>query len=123
MPMVEISNGELIDKLTILDVKMNKLTDEDKLVSVGKEYAYLSSLATKLFLNIGKLLYSSLFKINSELWDVEDELRIKIKENDFGVEFIMLAKSIPELNACRFNIKSKINKITGSKFSEVKEYA
>ena len=120
---IEIGIGELIDRLTILKIKLDEITDESKLANIRIEYEYLLSLADKIETHpkTDKLL-EELYDVNSELWDVEDELRQCEREKSFGKEFIELARSVYRLNDRRAAIKKEINQLHGSKFIEEKSY-
>jgi len=120
---IQVSVGELIDKLSILQIKLSKITDEYKLNLINREFALLHNEAI-FYLENHEMssLYSSLLNINFKLWDVEDRLRILEKENRFEGEFIDLARKVYYLNDERFEIKNQINTITSSEIVEVKEY-
>tara|TARA_B100001778_G_C18349724_1_gene521400 strand:- start:267 stop:662 length:396 start_codon:yes stop_codon:yes gene_type:complete len=122
--LAEISAGELIDKITILEIKKAKITDKSKLVEIEKE---LSSLNLALKNNITDLsqiseLKDSLKKINLRLWDIEDKKRNAEKENNFDKSFIQLARDVYKYNDERAKIKLKINNLLGSNIKEVKSY-
>ena len=122
--LAEISAGELIDKITILEIKKAKITDKSKLVEIEKE---LSSLNLALKNNITDLsqiseLKDSLKKINLRLWDIEDKKRNAEKENNFDKSFIQLARDVYRYNDERAKIKLKINNLLGSNIKEVKSY-
>ena len=116
---IPISYGELVDKLTILEIKQKKITDNNKLKNISNEYVELDNVATKLK-NIDNkqyaLFYKKLLSINLNLWDIEDKIRILEKEKDFNTEFIELARKVYITNDERFDVKSKINKHFGSEF-------
>lgn len=120
---IQISVGELIDKLSILQVKLKNIKNIDKLKLVRYEYELLFKESLKYF-DDEKIsnLYQSLIEINSKLWDVEDRLRVLEKENRFEGEFIDLARKVYYLNDERFEFKNQINIITSSEVVEVKEY-
>jgi hypothetical protein len=122
---IPISYGELVDKLTILEIKQKKITDNNKLKNISNEYVELDNVATKLK-NIDNkqyaLFYKKLLSINLNLWDIEDKIRILEKEKDFNTEFIELARKVYITNDERFDVKSKINKHFGSEFFEEKQY-
>ncbi len=122
---IPISYGELVDKLTILEIKQKKITDNNKLKNISNEYAELDNVATKLK-NIDKtqyaLFYKKLLTINQTLWDIEDKIRVLEKEKDFNTEFIELARKVYITNDKRFDMKSEINKHFGSEFFEEKQY-
>ena len=120
---VPVSVGELIDKLSILHVKSVKITNEEKLVLVNKEFELLYNLSS-VYLNSSEieLLYHQLCNINEKLWDVEDKLRVFESEKKFDQEFIELARKVYYTNDERFRLKNEINLITLSKIREVKDY-
>lgn len=122
---VEVSNGELLDKLSILEIKLNKIEDKEKLTNVQKEFDTLNPLAKELFENYeGNLQnhYLELSNINGQLWDIEDWIRDCEKRKDFGNEFIELARSVYVTNDRRSEVKKIINTITGSELVEEKSY-
>lgn len=120
---VPVSVGELIDKLSILQVKKTKIINEEKLAYVNKEFELLYNLSS-VYLNepLVESLYHQLVQINSELWDVEDKLRVLEKEHSFENEFISLARKVYFTNDERFRLKNEINSKTSSEIREVKEY-
>ena len=120
---IPISTGELLDKLSILQIKKSKITDPDKLEKVNHESKLLMALSLPYLEKeaIDKL-FNDLLGINLQLWDVEDKLRILEKEQRFEGEFISLARSVYHLNDERFNIKNRINVLLGSDIHEVKQY-
>jgi Family of unknown function (DUF6165) len=123
MIQVPVSIGELIDKLSILQVKKNKISDETKLLLVDKEFKYLNELSSEFFKNDEIFnLYNSLINTNSKLWDVEDELRVIEVTKNFDNNFIDLARKVYFTNDERFSLKNKINEITKSEIKEVKDY-
>ena len=120
---IKIGIGEALDRVSILEIKLDNITDEVKLQNIKKEYDYLTSVLQPIEeLSGTKLLYESLYKVNSRLWEVEDLLRILEKKNDFTEEFINLARSVYKLNDERAEIKKRINKLYGSEFLEEKSY-
>ena len=122
---VEVSNGELIDKLTILELKLTNITDVQKLTNIQKEHDELNPLAGQLFDSFGeelKNLYKQLAEINSELWTIEDHIRECERNKDFGSDFIRLARAVYFTNDKRSQIKKSINLLTGSGFVEEKSY-
>ena len=123
MVTIPVSIGELIDKLSILHVKSIKITNEEKLVLVNKEFELLYNLSS-VYLNSSEieLLYHQLCNINEKLWDVEDKLRVFESEKKFDQEFIELARKVYYTNDERFRLKNEINLITLSKIREVKDY-
>ena len=122
--LVEVSIGELLDKISILDIKKDKIKDETKLEHILNEYKILKEEYDNKVKNDDKLskLYTSLKEINSKLWVIEDEKRLCEKNADFGDEFIKLSRDIHFLNDERAKIKLEINIHTGSKIKEIKEY-
>jgi len=123
---IEVSNGELIDKLTILEIKLNKIFDKDKLTNLMNEWEYINSQTISLYQIFGTKimeLTDQLESTNKELWWVEDQLRLCEKEQRFDKEFVELARSVYKLNDERHAIKKDIDKLTNSKFSEEKSYS
>ena len=120
---IPVSAGELIDKLSILRVKKNMITDEEKLTFVKKEFDLLNDLSSN-FLNDSEIydLYNKLCITNAKLWYIEDELRVLEKKKSFGDEFVELARSVYFTNDERFELKNEINKKTNSSIKEIKEY-
>lgn len=118
-----VSVGELIDKLSILQVKKTKITNKEKLDYINKEFELLYNLSL-VYLNIKELetLYHILVKTNSKLWDIEDKLRVLESEKKFDQDFIELARNVYFTNDERFSLKNQINKITDSEIREIKEY-
>jgi hypothetical protein len=129
--LIPVSVGELIDKLTILNLKMIKITDPKKLSQVTHERDELFLIYKKLPMTPPSVMYplmTTLAVINSKLWEVEDELRIHEQHQAFMNKddvdhFIDLARSVYVLNDQRFNIKNQINTLSGSDINEVKNYA
>lgn len=118
-----ISVGELIDKISILNIKLTMISDEDKIKMVKEELVELMDVADSFFENIEVMaLYKSLFSVNFDLWNVEDVLRKMEADKQFDKEFIEKARSVYFLNDKRFELKSKINTVMGSKINEVKQY-
>ena len=122
--LVEISIGELLDKISILEIKKEKIKNQEKLKFISDEYNILKAELNKNIKLDGKLsgLFDSLKDINSKLWIIEDEKRMCEKNSDFGEKFIKLSRDIHFLNDKRANIKLDINNHTGSKIKEIKEY-
>ena len=122
--LVEVSVGELFDKISILEIKKDKIKDEEKLKYIVDEYNLLKEqMIYKVKLN-EKLsgLFDTLKDINSKLWVIEDDKRLCEKNSDFGEKFIKLSRDIHFLNDKRASIKLEINNQTGSKIKEIKEY-
>jgi hypothetical protein len=123
--LVEVSNGELLDKISILELKILKIEDEEKLVNVYKEFDTLNPLVVELFENHDGQLqnhYLELAKINGELWDIEDWIRDCEREKRFDKEFVELARSVYITNDKRCEVKKLINILTSSGLVEEKSY-
>ena len=122
--LAEISAGELIDKITILEIKKAKITNKEKLVDVEKELSSLNQTLKKFIPNESsiKKYISDLKEINLKLWDIEDRKRLAEKNNDFGEQFIELARNVYKFNDKRAKIKFAINNTLGSNIKEVKSY-
>jgi hypothetical protein len=120
---IEISIGEIVDKLSILNIKKDKITDSTKLINVNKEFFYLHEIVFSQ-LNIDYHEdYLKLLEINKSLWDIEDKLRDKEKNKKFDNEFIELARSVYFTNDKRADLKKHINLKYNSNFIEEKSYA
>lgn len=120
---VEISNGDLIDKLTILEIKFKKVQSQPKIENISRELKYLQTICSDLLLVDGiQNLYSELIDINNKLWIIEDHIRQKEKQKIFDQEFIELARQVYFTNDHRAQIKKDINMITESNFIEEKSY-
>ena len=122
--LTEISAGELLDKIAILEIKLVKIKDKENLLEINKEYKSLKEVKNSniiLTKDLEKLIIQ-LKEINLKLWNIEDKKRICEKNKDFGQTFIDLSRSVYLNNDMRANIKSKINKILGSNIKEVKQY-
>ncbi len=122
--LVEVSVGELLDKISILEIKKEKIKDTESLKFIDEEYNVLKSELDKNIKSDNKLndLFNSLKEINSKLWVIEDEKRLCEKNKDFGEKFIKLSRDVHFLNDNRAKIKLEINNHTGSKIREIKEY-
>ena len=120
----EISAGELLDKISILEIKLKKIKDKNNLKEIKKEYKILQKIQNSSIKFNDKImkLFNSIKKVNIKLWNVEDKLRICEKNKDFGKKFIELAREVYFNNDKRSKIKSEINKILGSNIREVKQY-
>ena len=122
--LAEISAGELIDKITILEIKKAKIQNKDKLNDIEKELSSLNKTMTQFI--PGEILISKfkaeLKEINLKLWDIEDEKRFAEKNKDFGEDFILLARNVYKFNDERAKIKLAINNNLGSNIKEVKSY-
>ena len=122
--LVEVSVGELLDKISILEIKKEKIKDTESLKFIDEEYNVLKAELDKNIKSDNKLndLFNSLKEINSKLWIIEDEKRLCEKNKDFGEKFIKLSRDVHFLNDNRAKIKLEINNHTGSKIKEIKEY-
>ena len=122
--LVEVSLGELLDKISILEIKQEKIKDSDKLKYIEDEYKVLKDQLSKNVKSDDRLneLFRSLKEINSKLWMIEDDKRMCEKNSDFSEKFIKLSRDIHFLNDDRAKIKPQINNHTGSKIKEIKEY-
>ena len=121
---VEVSIGELLDKISILEIKQGKIKDTEKLKYINNEHSILKNQLEKNVKSDDKLndLYQSLKEINSKLWVIEDDKRQCEKDKDFGEKFIKLSRDVHFLNDDRAKIKLEINNHTGSIIKEIKEY-
>ena len=122
--LAEISAGELIDKITILEIKKAKITNKEKLVDIEKELSSFNQTMKKYIpkdISIKKYK-NNLKEINLKLWDIEDGKRLAEKNNDFGEKFVELARNVYKFNDERAKIKLAINKALGSNIKEVKSY-
>jgi len=122
--LVEVSVGELLDKISILEIKKEKIKDEKNLNFINEEYKILKAELDQNIKSDEKLqnLFQSLKEINSKLWVIEDEKRLCEKNSNFGDGFIKLSRDVHFLNDDRAKIKLEINNHTGSKIREIKEY-
>ena len=122
--LVEVSVGELLDKISILEIKKEKIKDPEKLRFINDEYDVLKDQFNKNVKSDEKLdnLFKSLKEINSKLWVIEDDKRLCEKNSDFGEKFIKLSRDVHFLNDDRAKIKLEMNNHTGSKIKEIKEY-
>ena len=122
---VEVSNGELLDKLSILELKLKNIKDDKKLINIKNEHGGLTPLCNNLFNNYGnelRSLYAKLSEINAELWKIEDDIRECERNKDFGDEFVQLARAVYFTNDKRSDVKKSINLLTESGFVEEKSY-
>ena len=121
---VEVSIGELLDKISILEIKQGKIKDPEKLKFINNEHSILKDQLEKNIKSDEKInnLYLSLKNINTKLWVIEDDKRMCEKNKDFGEKFIKLSRDVHFLNDERAKIKLEINNHTGSKIKEIKEY-
>lgn len=120
----EISAGELLDKISILEIKIDKIEDKNSQVEINKEYKILKEAKDLNIQSTNKVeeLFNEIKKINLNLWNIEDKIRICEKKKDFGQAFVDLARSIYFNNDKRAKIKSEINKILDSNIKEIKKY-
>ena len=122
--LVEVSVGELLDKISILEIKQEKIKDSEKLKFINNEHSILKNQLEKNIKSDDKLnnLYQSLKEINAKLWVIEDDKRQCEKDKNFGEKFIKLSRDVHFLNDSRAKIKLEMNNHTGSKIKEIKEY-
>ena len=122
--LVEVSVGELLDKISILEIKSNKIKDPHKLNFINDEYKILKDQLNTNIKDYSEIesLYNSLKEINSKLWVIEDDKRLCEKNSDFGEKFIKLSRDVHFLNDERAKLKLEINNKSGSKIKEIKEY-
>ena len=123
---IEVSNGEILDKFSILEIKLQEIKDEAKLANVQKEYDSLKSAVDSIYSSTDqvslKILYTDLLNVNKTLWNVEDHIRECERNESFGSDFIELARSVYYTNDERAEIKKRINIATGSSLVEEKSY-
>jgi hypothetical protein len=121
---VPISLGELLDKISILEIKNKKILNESKILNIKKELNSLNKVLDELNINLSEsnMLYNKLYKINLTLWEVEDSIRVLEKNEDFGEKFIELARAVYITNDQRFEVKNDINKLFNSEYVEEKSY-
>ena len=117
---IEISNGEILDKITILRLKLEHIFDKEKRANIIREYDFLKEVSEKI--KYSDNLYHELYLVNKALWKIEDDIRNKEKNKEFDEEFIELARSVYFTNDKRSEIKKKINLETNSEFVEEKSY-
>ena len=122
--LIEVSVGELLDKISILEIKSEKIKDPEKLKFINDEYKILKDQLETNIKNNSEIesLYNSLKEINTKLWVIEDDKRLCEKNSDFGEKFIKLSRDVHFLNDERSKLKLEINNKTGSKIREIKEY-
>ena len=121
---VPISLGELLDKISILEIKNKKILNESKILNIKKELNGLKKVLDELNINSSESnsLYNKLYKINLTLWEIEDSIRVLEKNEDFGEKFIELARAVYITNDQRFEVKNDINKLFNSEYVEEKSY-
>jgi predicted nucleic acid-binding Zn-ribbon protein len=118
---IEVSNGEIIDKLTIIQIKLERITDELKQVNLRKEYNELLA-ASSAIIDSSDELWKALYDVNCELWDIEDHIRDLERKKEFGNDFIETARSVYIKNDRRSDLKREINIKTSSGLIEEKSY-
>jgi hypothetical protein len=118
---IEVSNGEIIDKLTIIQIKLERINDKAKLANLKKEYDELVKVTSSI-ISTSDPLYKALYDVNTELWDIEDHIRDLERKKDFGRDFIETARSVYFKNDRRAEIKREINIKTASGLIEEKSY-
>ena len=121
---VPISLGELLDKISILEIKNKKILNESKILNIKKELNDLKKVIDELHINLSETngLYDKLYNINLTLWEIEDSIRGLEKNVDFGEKFIELARAVYITNDQRFEVKNDINKLFNSEYVEEKSY-
>ena len=121
---IPVSLGELLDKISILEIKNKKITNESKLVNIKKELSGVKNVLKELDINMSEAndLFEDLYKINLSLWEIEDSIRLLEKNEDFGKDFVKLARSVYITNDKRFEVKNKINQLFKSQYIEEKSY-
>ena len=118
---IEVSNGEIMDKLSIIQIKLERIKDESKLLNLRKEFNVLKAAADSI-ITPDDPLYKALYEVNSELWDIEDHIRDLERNKDFGDDFIQTARAVYFKNDKRSEIKREINLKTSSGLIEEKSY-
>tara|TARA_R110000796_G_scaffold127114_1_gene242258 strand:- start:286 stop:681 length:396 start_codon:yes stop_codon:yes gene_type:complete len=125
---IEVSNGEILDKYTILEIKLDKIKDAAKLVNVRNEYDSLTPVVEEMYTQSNSVhselefLHKDLLNVNKTLWNIEDFVRDCEKAEDFGSDFVELARSVYYTNDDRADVKKQINVLTGSDLVEEKSY-
>lgn len=124
---IEVSNGEILDKFTILEIKLQEIKDEAKLANVRNEHESLRPVVESIYSAVSDRealtnLYTDLLNVNKTLWNIEDQIRDCERNKDFGQDFIELARSVYYTNDDRADVKKKINTLTGSSLVEEKSY-
>ena len=118
---IEVSNGEIIDKLTIIQIKLERIKDKAKLANLQKEYDELVKVSSSI-ISTSDPLYKALYEVNCELWDIEDHIRDLERNKEFNDDFIQTARAVYFKNDKRSDIKREINLKTASRFIEEKSY-
>lgn len=124
---IEVSNGEILDKFTILEIKLQEIKDEAKLANVRNEYNTLQPVVEAIYNSTMQeseltALHTDLLNVNKTLWKIEDQIRDCERDKNFGQDFIELARSVYYTNDDRADVKKKINTLTGSALVEEKSY-
>lgn len=124
---IEVSNGEIVDKYTILEIKLSEITDPKKLTNIQNEYDVLTPVVNSIYdaskdAEHLKKLHNDLLEVNKKLWKIEDDIRECERANDFGQTFIDLARAVYYTNDDRSDVKKEINVFTGSDLVEEKSY-
>jgi len=124
---IEVSNGEIIDKYTILEIKLSKIKDANKLINIKHEYNTLTPDVEHIYSSCNdstqlEVLHKNLLEVNKKLWKIEDDIRECERANDFGQTFIDLARAVYYINDDRSDVKKEINIFTGSDLVEEKSY-
>lgn len=119
---IDVSIGELVDKLSILAIKLQKISNPDKIVNIKKEYDILLKATQELGISLDSDEYLRLVEVNLQLWEIEDRIRIKESNKEFDAEFISLARSVYFRNDDRSDVKREINLRYNSELIEEKEY-
>ena len=118
---IEVSNGEIVDKLTIVEIKSERIKDARKLENLHKEFEVLSNAVAGI-IEKKHPLYIELLDINNQLWEIEDHIRDLERAKDFSDDFIQTARSVYYINDKRSDVKRRINELTGSNLTEEKSY-
>ena len=124
---IEVSNGEIIDKYTILEIKLTEIKDPKKRINITNEYNVLTPVVNEIYSEakdraVLKTLHTNLLEVNKKLWKIEDDIRECERANDFGATFIALARAVYYTNDDRSIVKKEINEYTGSDLVEEKSY-
>lgn len=125
---IEVSNGEILDKHTILKIKLEKITDPAKVENLNREWAILTPIVQQIFMQVGDMTdlnqaYQDMLDVNRKLWQIEDDIRDCERAKDFGEKFIELARAVYWTNDDRNLVKKRIDSLTGSNLTEEKSYA
>lgn len=118
---IEVSNGEIIDKLTIIQIKLERIHDKAKRINLQNEYDELFSVSSSI-ISTSDVLYKSLYEVNCALWDIEDHIRDLERKKDFGADFVETARAVYIKNDRRSELKREINIRTSSGLMEEKSY-